>query len=421
MSTSTSLSTGSVEVWSQWVGMNDPARIGFLESKQSREQDLISFEYDVQWLKSNNQLLDPYLQYYSGKFFPRDGSENFSMFLDSSPGDWGRMLHNKYEQVLARKEKREVRKLHATDFLTRVFDYYRQGALRFKVNSNEDFAMSDVQFFLPTLASLKELERASLICANEQINDKDFGPAIEALIHPGGALGGRRPKVNVIDDEWQMWIAKFPSPHDKTDVGGWEFVTHTLAGLAGIQTSSIMLKKLSGQHHTFLSQRFDRNLKGERIHFASAMTMLGYANENDSLQRASYLHLAEFIMRHGSDVNRDLEELWRRIVFNIAVTNTDDHLRNHGFLLNDRGWELSPAFDLNPGSGESLSLNISEHDNSCDFDLALSVAPYFRIADARAKSILQIVKVTVAQWMKVASDSGISKSEIERLTNSFER
>jgi serine/threonine-protein kinase HipA len=411
----------NIEVWSQWVGMNDAARVGVVDVAESRGQELISFEYDRQWLKTKNQLLDPYLQYYSGKFFPRSGSENFSLLLDSSPGDWGRMLHSKYELVLARKEKREVRKLRNADFLVRVFDYYRQGALRFKVNTNEDFVTSDEQFFLPTLASLKELERASVICANEQINDKDFVSAIEALIHPGGALGGKRPKAHVIDDDWQMWVAKFPSPQDQTDVGGWEFVAHTVAGLAGIQTTSVMLKKLSGHHHTFLSQRFDRSLKGERIHFASAMTMLGYANENDPLQRVSYLHLAEFLMRHGSDVNRDLEELWRRIVFNIAITNTEDHLRNHGFLLNDRGWELSPAFDLNPGSGDSLSLNISENDNSCDYDLALSVAPYFRLTDTRAKSILQLVKVAVGQWRKVASDAGLNKAEIGRVSNSFEK
>ncbi len=410
-----------IEVWSQWVGMNEAARVGLIHAGESRGQEILSFEYDAKWMKTRHHVLDPYLQYYSGKFFPRSGSESFGLFLDSSPGDWGRMLHNKYEQVLARKEKREVSKLHASGFLVRVFDYYRQGALRFRFNANEEFVTSDEQFFLPTFASLKELERASVICSNEHVNDKDFPTAIEALIHPGGALGGKRPKVNVIDDEWQMWMAKFPSPQDQSDIGGWEFVAHTLAGLAGINTSSVLLKKSNAHHHTFLSQRFDRNLKGERIHFASAMTMLGYANENDSLQRVSYLNMAEFLMRHGSDVNRDLEELWRRIVFNIAIRNTDDHLRNHGFLLNDRGWELSPAFDLNPTGGDSLSLNISESDSSCDFELAMRVAPYFRISDARAKSIMQIVKVAVGQWRKVASDAGLTKAEIERMSSSFEK
>jgi serine/threonine-protein kinase HipA len=411
----------TIEVWLQWERMNEAVRVGTIEASDSRGQEVISFEYDAQWLRSHNHLLDPYLQYYSGKYFPGNNSENFSLFLDSSPGEWGRMLHSKYEHVLARKEKRDVHKLRTTDFLVRVFDYYRQGALRFKMNANEEFSTSDEQFFLPTLASLKELERAANVCMGEHVGDKDFIPAIEALIHPGGALGGKRPKVNVIDDEWQMWMAKFPSPQDQWDIGGWEFVAHTLAGLAGIQTSSIMLKKLNTQHHTFLSQRFDRNLKGERIHFASAMTMLGYGNENDPLQRASYLQLAEFLMRHGSDVNRDLEEQWRRIVFNIAIGNTEDHLRNHGFLLNDRGWELSPAFDLNPGTGDSLSLNISENDSTCDYDLALSVAPFFRITEARAKSILQVVKVAVGQWRKIASDSGITRAEIERMSNSFEK
>jgi serine/threonine-protein kinase HipA len=409
-----------IEVHAQWEGMNDPSRVGLLDVEKARNQEVVSFEYDKLWLSSSNQLLDPNLQYYTGKFFPKSGAENFSMFLDSSPGEWGRMLHTKYEQVLARKQKREVRKLSSGDFLLRVFDYYRQGALRFRTDVNVEFETTDEQFFLPTIASLKELERASFICANEHPNDKDFVPAIEALIHPGGALGGQRPKVNVIDDEWQMWMAKFPAPNDSHDMGGWEFVAHTLAGLAGINTSAIQIKKLNTQHHTFLSQRFDRNMKGERIHFASAMTLLGYNSERDPLSRASYLNLAEFLMRHGSDVNRDLEELWRRIVFNIAIRNTGDHLRNHGFLLNDRGWTLSPAFDLNPTGGESLALNISENDSMCDYDLAMSVAPYFRITDAKAKSIINITKVTVGQWRKVAADAGIVKAEIEGMRSVFE-
>ena len=395
--------------------------IGAADVSDARGQELISFEYNKQWLKNANQPLDPYLQFYSGKFFPRAGSETFSLLLDSSPGEWGRMLHRKYEPFLARKEKREVRKLKSTDFLVRSFDYYRLGALRFRIPGDEDFATTDERFFLPTLASLRELERASLICSEGNVHDKEFPAAIELLIYTGGALGGNRPKVNVIDDEWQMWMAKFPKASDAHDVGGWEFVANTLAGLAGINTSTIAQRKLSGHNHTFLSQRFDRNEKGERIHFASAMTMLGYAGENDLLQRASYLNIAEFLMRHGSDVNRDLEELWRRIVFNIAISNTEDHLRNHGFLLNDRGWELSPAFDLNPGSGDGLSLSISEHDNSLDYDLALSVAPFFRVPHDKAKSIVQLTKVAAGQWRKVAGDAGISKGEIEEMRAVFER
>jgi serine/threonine-protein kinase HipA len=409
-----------IEVWVQWEGMNEASRVGFLHSEETRGGELISFEYDAWWLKQkNNHLLDPYLQFFKGKFFPRSGEESFSLFLDSAPGEWGKLLHNKYEGVLARRNKRETRRLRTSDYLIGVFDYYRQGALRFRIPGAEDFVTGDEQFFLPTFASLKELERASLVCANNSSAEKELTPAIDAIIYPGGALGGKRPKANVIDDEWQMWLAKFPAANDETDVGGWEFVANTLAGLAGIQTPNALLKKGTGPHHTFLSQRFDRNLKGERIHYASAMTMLGYGDTTHTVSRASYLNIAEFIMRHGSNVNRDLEELWRRIVFNIAITNTDDHLRNHGFLLGANGWELAPAFDLNPGSGESLSLNISEHDSTRNFELALSVAPYFRVEAVRAKSILNVVKVAVGQWRKVAVDAGIVKSEIEKMGDAF--
>jgi serine/threonine-protein kinase HipA len=202
-------------------------------------------------------------------------------------------------------------------------------------------------------------------------------------------------------------------------VGGWEFVAHTMAGIAGILIAPGMIRKLNTHHHTFLAQRFDRTLKGERIHFASAMTLLGYSDTQGT--PAGYLDMAEFLMRHGADVSADLEELWRRMVFNIAISNTEDHLRNHGFLLTNRGWKLSPAYDLNPTpGGTGLSLNITEHDNSLDFDLALSVAKYFRLKPEKAKSILQEIKLVKGQWRKIAADAGLSKTEQEKMSAAFE-
>lgn len=414
--------TKNIEVFAHWTGMNDPVLIGNLTADVLRNQEVLSFRYDQEWLQKNSdQLLDPYLRYYTGKYFPHGGGENFGLFLDSSPGSWGRNLIVRQEAIRARKEKREARTLRETDFLLEAFDYYRSGALRFRMEGSDDFSTSDVQYILPSLYSLKDIENAILQAGGDHVNDKEYIAALELLTFPGAALGGSRPKANVIDNEWQMWLAKFPAVTDSYDVGGWEFVAHTLAGLAGINTASSMLKKLNGQYHTFVSQRFDRNEKGERIHFASAMTMLGYSGD-EKQGTASYLNLVEFIMRHGVDVNRDLEELFRRIVFNIAIGNTDDHLRNHGFLLTKNGWQLSPAFDLNPGTqGAGLHLNISERDNSLDFDLALSVAKYFRVPNDRAKSIVQITKVAVGQWSKVAGDAGMLKSEMELMEPAFTR
>lgn len=410
----------SIYVFAHWAGMSDPVLIGMLSSVTTAQKEIFSFEYDEGWLKHHaHHTLDPHLLHYGGKFFPASGSDNFGLFIDSSPGSWGRMLMKRMNATAGRKEKREA-ELSSSNYLLNVFDYYRSGALRFKTSPEGEFVTSDEQFLLPSMASLRDLEQYCLICETSNVNDLDSIRALEMLSPPGAALSGKRPKANVIDDEWQMWLAKFPSVHDQHDVGAWEYVAHTLAGLAGIQTATAMMKRYTSHHHTFISQRFDRTVRGERIHFASALTLLGYRDEV-SARGSGYLELVEFIVRNGANVNGDLEELWRRIVFNIAISNTDDHLRNHGFLLTQNGWILSPAFDMNPEIRVAgLALNISEKDNSLDFDLALSVAKYFRVKPDKAKSILQEVKIAAMQWDKVASDAGVTKAELEKMRGAFE-
>lgn len=415
-----------IGVYAHWVGMTDPVLIGTLWSYTTQGQELFKFEYEGSWLKHHSShILDPYLQFYPGSFFPKEEAVNFGLFLDSAPGSWGRLLMQRHETAKARKEKRAGRILSESDFLLGVFDFYRSGALRFKLRTDDDgagegeFLTSDEQFILPSFSSLRELEQASLLL-DEDAGNKEFLPSMEMLAAAGAVLGGKRPKATVIDNDWQMWIAKFPATHDMVDTGGWEFVAHTMAGIAGIQTVPGMIRKLNSQYHTFMAQRFDRTMKGERIHFASAMTLLGYT-KRDAGTSPGYLDLAGFLMRYGADVNSDLEELWRRMVFNIAIKNTDDHLNNHGFLLTAGGWKLSPVYDLNPeADGAALSLNISEHDNALDFDLAFSVAEYFRIKPGKAKSILQEITLVTSQWRKIASDAGLSKTEQEKMSAAFE-
>lgn len=405
-------------VYVQWVGMTDPLLIGTLRVHDARGKELFGFRYDESWLKNqSHRMLDANLQCYSGSFYPKNDAPNFGMFLDSSPGIWGRELMQKYETAIARKEKRAARVLSESDFLLGVFDFYRSGALRFKTQSDGEFVTSDEQFILPSLSSLRELEQASMRL-NEDIFDKEFLPSLEILTAAGAVLGGKRPKATIIDNDWITWIAKFPKENDVADIGGWEFVAHTMAGLAGIQTSPSMIRKLNTSHHTFMAQRFDRTMKGERIHFATASTLLGYGNVLNST--AGYLDIAGILMQQGAEVNSDLEELWRRMVFNIAIKNTDDHLGNHGFLLTNDGWKLSPVYDLNPeAEGTGLSLNISEHDNSLDFDLALSVAEYFRVKPEKAKSIIREINVVKDQWNKIAGDAGLTKAEQERMSGAF--
>jgi serine/threonine-protein kinase HipA len=240
------------------------------------------------------------------------------------------------------------------------------------------------------------------------------------LIAPGASLGGARPKAGIVDNDGGLWIAKFPSQKDQGDIGGWEIVTYELAILAGINMAESKAQKFSSDYYTFLTKRFDRDNDGQRVHFASAMTMLGYADGQDHTDGASYLELVEFIQNKGANVDRDLEQLWRRIVFSICVTNTDDHLRNHGFLLSNAGWVLSPAYDINPvETGSGLKLNISDEDNSLDLNLAMEVCEFFRLSEKRAAEIIQEVLNAISAWQEVATKYGISRAEQELKAMAF--
>jgi serine/threonine-protein kinase HipA len=234
-------------------------------------------------------------------------------------------------------------------------------------------------------------------------------------------LGGARPKSSVIDTENNLWIAKFPSINDTKNMGAWEMAANKLAVNSGINVAEGKITQFNNAYHTYLSKRFDRNEKSQRIHFASAMTMLGYNDGDGHDTGASYLDIAEFLIKNGSDSNEDLKELWRRIVFNICIKNTDDHLRNHGFLLSEKGWKLSPAYDMNPNEfGTGLHLNISETDNALDLNLALSVAEHFRVKEAEAKMILGKVIDATSKWRETAQKLGLSRNEIESMKRAFE-
>jgi serine/threonine-protein kinase HipA len=359
--------------------------------------------------------LDPSLQLYSGLHFLNDEQDNFGIFLDSSPDRWGRILMRRREAALARKEDRAAKKLFETDFLLGVFDGHRMGALRFKLDDNDSFLNDNKEMASPPWTSLRELEQISLkLEEDDVIEDPKYLKWIDILIAPGASLGGARPKASVVDNDGGLWIAKFPSRNDQGDIGGWEIVTYELAIAAGIDMALSKAKKYSSNYYTFLTKRFDRTDEGERLHFASAMTMLGYVDGQDHSDGASYLELVEFIQNHGADVKNDLEQLWRRIVFNVCVSNTDDHLRNHGFILTNEGWILSPAYDINPvETGTGLKLNISDDDNSLDLDLVLEVSEFFRLSKDRANEIIDEVLEAVKNWKIIADKYGISRSEQE--------
>jgi len=253
-------------------------------------------------------------------------------------------------------------------------------------------------------------------------SDKDSSEInkwLSILVTPGSSLGGTRPKANILDNNNHPWIAKFPSKNDSIDKALWEYLAYKLAVMSKITMSESRIEKIMGRYHTFFTKRFDR-FNGERIHFASAMIMTGNCEENLREAVASYLELAEFIQFSGGNIKNDLHQLWRRIIFNIAISNTDDHLRNHGFILQDDGWHLSPAYDINPSIDKNgLSLNIDSENNALDFELAMSVGEYFQLNRIEMKSILHEVTSIVSQWKSFAKSIGISRSEIELMESAF--
>jgi serine/threonine-protein kinase HipA len=412
-----------IMVYADWQGLIKPTLIGILSAAQLRGKEVFAFEYTAEWLKLPGiQNLDPDLQLFAGRQYLSDSKPNFGLFLDSSPDRWGRVLMKRREAILARRNERKPGTLMESDFLLGVYDKNRMGALRFKIDNDGQFLSHEQELAAPPWALLRDLEYASLQLENDHIvNDEEELKWLNMLMAPGSSLGGARPKASVTDPHGNLWIAKFPSVNDDIDIGAWEMVIHELAQMSGINVAPAMIRKFSGRHHTFLTNRFDRINNTGRIHFASAMTLLGSIDGTDYQSGASYLDLVGLIQRKGNRVNENLKELWKRIAFNVMVKNTDDHLRNHGFLLTPNGWDLSPAYDVNPvPAGTGLTLNISENDNSLNLDLVLEVSFYFRLKSSEAKDIIDEMKKTIVLWKQIAAKYKISSREQNTMAAAFD-
>jgi len=388
-----------IKIYADWIGTDNPQLIGLLRPERVRSSEAFSFMYSEDWLNSESaQVIDPDLQLYSRRQYLGDESKsNYGIFTDSAPDRWRRVLMRRREAALARSENRSENVLFETDYLLGVYDAHRMGALRFKLSENGAFLSDNRELATPPWASIRELEEISLRLEDADVVDNpEYLRWLNMLIAAGSSLGGARPKASIVDADGHLWIAKFPSKSDEGNAGAWEWVTHQMAQNCGMKVASAQARKFSSHHHTFLSKRFDRTANGSRIHFASAMTMLGYSDGIDYNDGVSYLELVDFISTRGADVKNDLHELWRRVVFGMCVCNTDDHLRNQGFILTKQGWLLSPAYDINPvETGRGLKLNVSENDNAINLDLALEVAPYFRLREDVGRQIILEVKDAV--------------------------
>ena len=407
-----------IYVYAHWHGMNEPKRIGVLSAQQAKGKKAFSFEYDKDWLKTEKKfLLDPDIQLYGGPQFPNQ-KENFGIFLDSMPDTWGRTLMKRREAQRAIENNEKPNTLYDIDFLLGVYDESRMGALRFKTDLDGYFLDDNKNATSPPWSSIRELQHAAHIFENDTENE-EVNRWLSVLMAPGSSLGGARPKANILDNDKSLWIAKFPSKTDITDKAAWEFLAYKLAINAGIEMSTCRIERIVGKHHTFFTKRFDRH-GDERIHFASAMTMTG--NNEDTIRdtQASYLDIAEFISNHGANIESNLHQLWRRIIFNIAISNTDDHLRNHGFILTKEGWILSPAYDLNPSiDKDGLALNIDTNNNNLDFELAKSVGEYFRLNNTQMDIIINQIVTVVIDWKAIATTIGISRAEQKLMEKAF--
>ena len=396
-------------------------KVGCLFADFQKGKEKFSFEFDDEFFTSflSSRFFDYDLQPYKARqYLPLDKSM-FGVFSDVVPDRWGRQLMKRRERIRAEEEKLpKVNTLYETDYLLGVFDEARMGALRFCLEKDGEYLSKDRELSTPPFESLRKLEEASRKFEKEE--NLLEGKWLKILLAPGSSLGGARPKATVKDVDGKLWIAKFPSRNDEYDIGAWEKITLDLAKLCNLNVPECKLMRFSELGSTFLVKRFDRD-GIKRIHFMSAMTALGKIDGDNASTGASYLDIAAFICANGADPKQDLQELWKRIVFNIAVSNTDDHLRNHGFVLTEKGWRLSALYDVNPNLDKNtLALNITKDDNDLDVDLAIEVSEHFGISKKEAINIANSMLINVRDnWRDIAGKNNLSKSSIEYMRPAF--
>lgn len=385
---------------------NADRRLGTLEFDELRGKEVSSFELDGDFvLRPSVEFLGPDIGLFRGKQYPTL-QYGFGLFQDAAPGSWGR-------KIIRRREKRGS--LRESDYLLGVFDLTRVGALRFKIEGSDVFVNSDGDNPAPPWTTLRMLEGSSRRFEEDDADES----ALAVLLRPGTSLGGARPKASVTAPDGSLWIAKFPSKEDDFDTGAWEYLVHILAEESGICVPEAQAQKFSRAGTTFLCRRFDRD-GSRRVPFASAMTMLGCEDRQED-GNGTYIDIAGFLMQHGAKPDADLPELWRRMAFSLLVSNTDDHLRNHGFIAENGRWRLSPAYDLNANlkRPQSLSLELDAGVPIEGIDVLVEAAEYFRLGKKDANAQLERIRSAVAKWRNVAARLGIPRREQEEMSLCF--
>jgi len=404
-------------VYADFDWLAEPMLVGELGYESLRGSDSYAFKFDNNWLRQFGSLfLSADINNYPGQQYTQPGRDIFGCFSDALPDRWGRLLLNRREQILAAEERRPIRRLSSFDYLIGIDDFSRMGGFRFKTIPDGDFINCDSHLRIPPLADLRSLVAASMeIEKSEEQNRLPEKKWIQQLVHPGSSLGGARPKAGVRGTDGCLCVAKFPSRNDDYDVSLWEHLSHLLAKKAGVNAAETSVISTGEKYHALLSKRFDRTADGRRIHFASAMTLLGLMDGSDAQTGNGYLDIVDFILQNCCDVENNLRQLYRRVAFNIAIGNTDDHFRNHGFLLTSKGWMLSPAYDLNPTTNEYQSLLINSSTNKSDLNLLLESSEEYMIGKDEATKIIGEVTNAIKGWRRMAASLGIAKREMELL------
>ena len=391
-------------VYADFNWLNKPELVGELCYEKLRGSDSYAFKFDENWLSIHAGIkLSEDINNYPGMQYTQPGNDIFGCFSDALPDRWGRTLLKRREQIQASEEKRAVRSLSSFDYLMGIDDFSRMGGFRFKRELEGDYINVSPSLKIPPLTEIRELIHASQEV--EKSEDNDVLPEkkwITQLIQPGTSLGGARPKAGVLDEMGNLCIAKFPSKKDDYDTGIWEHFSHLLAQKAGIQVAQTRVLDGLGKYHTLLSRRFDRTDEAKRIHFASSMSLLGLKDGDNAQSGFGYLDIVDFIIQGCCDVEKNLHELYRRVAFNICIGNSDDHFRNHGFLLTPKGWTLSPAYDMNPTLNEHQSLLINESSNKADIRVLLDSCESYMINKEEAEIIILDVQAAVSKWENLA-------------------
>lgn len=409
-------------VYADFDWLDEAELMGELTCDTVRGNETYGFSFAIEWLAQHGDVFfGEDLRNYPGVQYTSPEKDIFSCFSDALPDRWGRTLLNRREQIVASEEKRPVRRLNSFDYLVGIDDESRMGGFRFSEIPGGKYINCDASLRVPPLANVCELMQAAHeIEASEELHVLPSKRWLMQLLRPGTSLGGARPKATVKDDDGNLAVAKFPSRKDDYDVALWEHFCHVMGRKAGINVADTHVVS-GGQYNILLSKRFDRTGAGRRKHFASALTLLGLNDGDNASTGCGYTDIVDFIVRCGCDVKNNLEELYRRVAFNIIVGNSDDHFRNHGFILTQKGWELSLAYDINPTLCEEQSLLINRETNKSDLDILLkSAGEYMLSADVAARIIAE-VKTSMKTWRGEAAKLKLSRRDADMFAPRFDK